>query len=72
MADLAASGRKDGSIMKIKKCAKNAILITVTIIASIVCMASLVFYDTNPDYYFKMGMIFGCWLLVFEIANLME
>lgn len=48
---------------------KNKILITITIIAAIGFLGSVLALDALPDTAFRVGLICGAWLLLFEYAN---
>lgn len=48
---------------------KNKILISITIIAAIGLFLSIFTLDAMPDTAFRVGLICGAWLLLFEYAN---
>lgn len=69
MADLSASGRKDGRSMRIKKDVHNAILIIISIIAGIMYFIFACCTEANPTFALIGCLICAAWLIPFTYAN---
>lgn len=75
MCAMNTSGSEQDKCMKIlrilekRRCMKNAVLKTITIISAIVFVLSVIALDSESYVPFYTALVSGLWLLLFAIAN---